>query len=245
MIFKSRPLLLWFLGCLFTATLPAQTPTPAPTVAPVAPKTGFRTFGWQTLPTGLFYDVVGKPVPIEIFDSARSDFYKLPLVNPLVLYKIIPDAEGKPTHVPVAQVDLSKAGRWPLLIFLPNQAAPTLSIVAISDDLEAFPAPCFNFINLTRVSLDINLGKAKSSVGPGILKIVDPAIAPQKTTPETRYITVAAFYAEKPHMFYSNNWVVYPSQRTLVIIFAEEGLPQIHRIADDVTQYEAKPSVHN
>lgn len=198
----------------------------------------FRTFGWQVAPADLFYEVGGKDVPIQIIDSTRSQFYDLGALKSILFYRVTTNAEGKKVRQPVVTADVSAAGRWPLLVFLADKAAgaDALRVVALSDDLESFPAPQFRFVNFTPVQMGLTLGKERVVLPPRELHVLDPAlVAGQAAT--TRYFVISIATEEGPKMLYANNWVVRPSQRTLVLIFAEDGALQIRRVVDDVTQY--------
>ena len=200
----------------------------------------FRTFGWQTQPKALLYDQAGKDVPVEVLDSVRSRFYNQSGSKKLVLYRLITNAEGKKVRQPVVTVDLAEAGVWPLLVFIPDKAAGPdgFRVIPVAADLKSFPAPQFHFVNFTSVPLGLALGADRLVLQPGAVHAMDPALKSGEAA-TTRYFMVSIATEEGPKMMYANNWVVRPSQRTLVLIFAEDQALQVRRVVDDVNQYAA------
>jgi hypothetical protein len=204
----------------------------------------FRTLGWRVSTTDLFIQRAGQAVPIVVTDTARSPFYAHERAERIVLYRLVPGPENKPVPAPIAQVDVSAAGDWPLLVFLPApEGSPQpYRVVALADDLRSFPAPASRFINLTQVELKASLGDQRFTLAPRGMHQVDPGLKPD-SAPETRYAAVA-IEGPTPRLLYGNNWVVRPTQRTLVIIFAQDGAMQINRLVDDVLSY-ALPAPSN
>lgn len=202
-------------------------------------KVFFRTFGWQTLPTDLYYENTGKDVSIEVLDSTRSRFYPVETTSPVVFYRLETAADGKKKRVPVVTVDLSQNGRWPLLIMMPDSAKGpgALRIVPLADDPETFPAPKFHFVNFTPVMIGLTLGKERIPVPPQEVRLIDPSVK-SGTAAETRYFMVSIASEEGPKMLYANNWVVRPLQRTLVLIFAADGALQVRRVTETPSQLQ-------
>ena len=134
---------------------------------------------------------------------------------------------------------MSAVGRWPLLVFMPDKAGTgpdALRVVPIVDDLAAFPAPQFRFVNFTPVQLGLTLGRDRVAVAPGGIHAMDPELKSDET-PATRFFVVSVATEEGPKMLYANNWAVRRNQRILVLIFAEENSLRVNRIIEDVSQY--------
>jgi len=201
----------------------------------------FRTFGWMTAPDDLYFDSKGRNTKLSIIDSARSEFNDAPTVKKLVFYRLIPGPEGKPVREEAASVDISAAGPWPLLIFMANPDSPKrYQVAAVSDDLKTFPIPSCRFVNLTKVDIYANYGDQQIKVPAKGIELLDPRLK-SATETETRYIRVGMKTPEGPRLLYSNNWVVRPTQRTLVFIFPQDDRMQVMRIADDISLYASPP----
>lgn len=220
----------WLFACL----------VPPHTALASSPQEGlrFRTFGWQVATEGLFYEVGGKDAQLEVLDATRSRFYDYSGPLALVVYRLVPGPDGKKVRQTVATADLSAAGRWPLLVFLPDKtkSPDAVRIVTLADDLDSFPAPQFRFVNFTPVTLGLTLGTERVALASRGLHQLDPALG-SDGAPETRYFVVSIATEEGPKLLYANNWVVRPSQRTLVLIFAEDNALQVRRVVDNVLQY--------
>ncbi|MBC8038972.1 MAG: hypothetical protein H7Y06_00350 [Opitutaceae bacterium] len=198
----------------------------------------FRTFGWQVAADGLLCEIGGKEVPLEVLEASRSRFYDYSGPLTIVVYRLVPGPEGKKVRQTVATADISAAGRWPLLVFMPDKekGPEAIRIVPLADDLSAFPAPQFRFVNFTPVMLGLTLGKERVALAPRALHALDPALKSGEGT-TTRYFVVSIASEEGPKMLYANNWVVRPTQRTLVFIFATDNALQVRRIVEDVNQF--------
>lgn len=234
----SNPLKLAWIALLFVgfATFCAAQQSPQPDGI------RFRTFGWQVSADGLMCEIGGKEIPLEVLDASRSRFYDYSGPTKIVVYRIAPGPDGKNVRQTVATADISAAGPWPLLVFMKDKAKgpDAIRIVPLADDLDAFPAPRFRFVNFTPVPLGLVLGQERVVVQPNQLHSLDPALR-SDGAPETRYFVVSIATEEGPKLLYANNWVVRPSQRTLVFIFAEDNALQVRRIVDNVLQYALPP----
>ncbi len=197
----------------------------------------FRTLGWRVSADDLFVQRAGKPVPVAVTDTARSPFYAHERTERIVFYRLVPGPENKPVPRAVAEAEVSAAGDWPLLVFLaaPEDSPLPYRVVALSDDLRSFPAPSSRFINLTPVPLVVSFGEQRFPLAPRAVHQIDPGLRAEGSA-ETRY-TAIGMEQPQPRLLYGNNWVVRPSQRTLVIIFAHNGAMQVNRIVDDVSAY--------
>lgn len=205
----------------------------------------FRTLGWQLSLDDIYYEYKGENTPVQVYASARSTFYEYApsrtsqpetAADSILFYRLGTNAEGEEIRIPVAQADLSKAGDWPLLIFRPNSSQTSgISVTAISDDLKSFPAPNFRFVNLTPAPLEIQMGKANTTVQAKSMIMIDPKIKGDGT--ETRFTTVTVDTQQGPRRIYSNNWAVRPNQRTMVLIMAKDGQLGVQRIVDNPNQH--------
>jgi hypothetical protein len=219
---------------LATANAPAEKET-----GPEGPR-GFRTLGCRVSAEEVFYEsadklagagntlVEGKPA--KIFDSARSDFHDRSGASRIVFFRKLVDAEGKPLRKVVAEADLSKGGPMPLILFIPDPARPeTLRTLVLEDDARSFPNTTCRFVNMTPVNLGASLGTKTTTVPPAGTSIIATGLGEKS---ETRFATVTATTGDKTHRLYSNNWVMRPGTRTLILIYSVGGQAEVHRIAD-------------
>ncbi len=200
----------------------------------------FRTLGWGVVADDLFYDLGGKNVPLVVKDAARSAFYSHPRTERLVFFRLVPGPEQKPVRQTVAEAEVGAAGEWPLLIFLQNEAGAALPyrVVALSDDLRSFPPSACRFINLTPVELRVVVGEDKFSLSPRAMHQINLGLDPA-APPQMRYAAIGLFNEQGARRLYGNNWAFRPNQRTLVVIFPQDGGMQLNRIVDDVRSYAA------
>jgi hypothetical protein len=223
----------WIFALLLSLTpVLAQTET-----SPEKGGVRFRTFGWMTAPDDLHYDSKGRDTKVSVFDSARSGFHELSKVKQLVFYRLLPGPEGKRMQEEAATVDISAAGPWPLLIFRADPDSPKrYQVVAVADDLKAFPFPSCQFVNMTKVDVYANYGDLQIRVAAEGIEMVDPRLK-YATETETRYVRIGMKTQEGPRLLYSNNWVVRPTERTLVFVLPLNGRLQVMRITDDMALY--------
>ena len=214
--------------------------SPAQQEAETERQRGFRTLGCRLSAEELFYESAEKLAaaaegaaegkPVKIFDSVRSDFYGRSGASRLVFFRKLVDAAGKPTRKVVAEADLSKGGQMPLILFIPDPTHPEiLRTLVLEDDGRSFPNTSCRFINMTPVSLTAGLGKSTASVPPSGNAIIQTTLSDKA---ETRFTTITAAKGDVTHRLYSNNWVMRPGMRTLVLIYAVGGQAEVHRIAD-------------
>ncbi len=201
---------------------------------------GFRTLGCRVSAEDLFYESAEKLAgaegaaaagkPVKIFDSARSDFHDRSGAARLVFFRQLVTADGKPTRKVVAEADLSKGGPMPLILFIPDPSRPEiLRTLVLRDDARSFPNTTCRFLNMTPISLGASLGKKSESIPPAGEAIIQTSLGEKS---ETRFATVTATADGKTHRLYSNNWVMRPGMRTLVLVYSVVGQAEVHRIAD-------------
>ena len=196
----------------------------------------FRTIGGEIAPDDLYYDFKGAHTKISVIESARSAFHEFAKAENISIYRLIPGADGTTAREEVAVADIANAGTRPLLVFLkhPDPAKP-FKIVAVADDIPSFPFPSTRFMNFTDLDLAIEYGKDAIKVARQSIELFNSKSSSTEQ-PQTRYITVKTTAPPASRLLYSNNWVVRPSQRTLVLILPQEDGVKILRIADEKTQ---------
>jgi len=213
--------------------------TPVSAEIPGSSGVSFRTFGSSVAPDDLYYDVKGKDTRLIIIESARSPFVKAPVsdTKKIVFYRLVTDPDDVQVREEAAVADISAAGPWPLLIFIQDpKSAKRYQVIAIADDLKAFPFPSCRFINLTAVDLFGKYGEQKLSLEANGFLQIDPQLK-SSTDTETRYTMIGMGTPKGPRLLYNNNWAVRPTQRTMVFISSKEEKMHIMRITDDIGLY--------
>lgn len=197
----------------------------------------FRTFGATAATHDLFYHFKGADTKVAVIESARSIFLDHEDKGPITFYRLVPKSEGKFEREEVASASIEGAGASPLLIFTETADSPKhYQIRVVADDLKAFPFPFCRFINLSPIAIDVSYGGESLHIPPQAIEMIDPRLE-TSDQPETRYTTLTKPTQNGPVLLYSNNWVVSPNQRTMVVISEEgEGIT-VTRIVDDKGQY--------
>jgi hypothetical protein len=127
----------------------SQTPASSPKQALT-----FRTLGADCAPEGLNYLSGSNAVALSVQQGARSQLQTYTGVSPMVLFRVVTGKDGKPTQVPVLSVDLSQAGKLPLLIFLKGSKGANQPLVQVlREDPQSFPASIYRIVNDTTNSL--------------------------------------------------------------------------------------------
>jgi len=196
----------------------------------------FRTFGATAAPHDLFYNFKGADTKVAVIESARSVFLDHENKGPITFYRLVPNPEGKFEREEVASASIEGAGASPLLIFTKTADSPKhYQIRVIADDLKAFPFPFCRFINLCPIAIDVLYGGESLKIPPQAIEMIDPRLKTDE--PETRYTTLTTPTQNGPVLLYSNNWVVRPNQRSMVVISEEGEGVKVTRIVDDKGQY--------
>ena len=228
MISKFFRLLIFGLTCL--ASVMAEVPSDDGLIH-------FRTFGVHVAPKDLYFESKGKDIKINVANSARSVFQHHANAETIVFYRLIPGPEGKMVHEEACTVNISAAGPWPLIVFMKTNESPKrYSAVAISDDLKTFPIPSTRFFNLTPIDIYAKHGDQALKVPANSLELLKSELKSYVES-ETRYTILKAIKDNVPMTLYSNNWVMLPTQRTLVFIYPSYDSLQVMLIVDDIAQY--------
>jgi len=232
MISKFYRLLIF--GLTSVASALAQVPTDKGLVH-------FRTFGWQVAPNDLYFESKGKDIKLTVIESARSVFQLHAKAQSIVFYRLIPGPEGKLVREEACTANISAAGPWPLIVFMKSKESPKrYRAFAISDDLKTFPIPSCRFINLTPIEIYAKHGDQGLKVPAKGIELMNSQLT-SAIEPEARYTTIHRMTGNGPIILYSNNWMMRPTQRTLVFIFPQDGSMQVLRIVDDLGQYLPPP----
>lgn len=176
----------------------------------------FRTLGVLEPDGGdLYYSTDQKDVAIKADENVRSDFYdyKGPAVVGFYHLKTNPDKTVE--HVSVADVDLTGKGDWPLLLVTRGGVAGAAQhILAVPDDLVAFPPSSYRFINRSKSPCSCVLGTDKFVLAPDETKLLKPSLA----DPAHRAIPVQVTGGAPVRLIYTSNWALLAGPRTMVFI---------------------------
>ena len=179
----------------------------------------FRTLGVLNREGGdLYYNAEQKDVAINADENIRSDFYeyKGPVVISFYHLKVNPDRTV--ARLKVADVDLTGTGAWPLLLLSKGKPpGASQQITAVPDDLVAFPASSYRFINHSKSSCSCAFGNDTFVLAAGEIKLLPPPTL----DPAHRAISVQVTGGVPRHLFYTSNWALLRGQRTMV--FIDEG----------------------
>lgn len=217
---------------LLSYTGVAQSPTSASTI-PAPPAMQFRTLAGDATPQGLHYEYNKKDVAIDVQKDIRSLPYPYSGESPLVFYRIVNQPDGKVMHEPVVSVDLSSAGKFPLLIFFNDATKPgKLRLVTMKEDAVSYPGTTCRFANFSQTPLQIGFGVQKFILPPG--NIVD-----QKPTNSTVMLAVTAVSQNSSTPLLTHNMLCEPQERYLIVASpaASGTVPvELKRLSDRVTQ---------
>jgi hypothetical protein len=178
----------------------------------------FRTLGVLNREGGdLYYSTEQNDVAINADENIRSDFYeyKGPAVISFYHLKVNPDKTV--AHINVANVDLTEKGAWPLLLLSKGEMPGALQqMLAVPDDLVAFPPGSYRFINHSKSPCSCVFGTDAFVVAPEEIKLLKPIADPAHRT-----ILVQVTGGAPRRLIYTTNWALRPGLRTMV--FIDEG----------------------
>ncbi|MGE9290092.1 MAG: hypothetical protein ACQKBT_03825 [Puniceicoccales bacterium] len=108
-------------------------------------------------------------VSIRAEERRLSPTYRYKGTSPLVLFREIPSAEGKPRRIPLASTKLSSDLKRALLILYPtqNQSGPKYQIFTIDNSLERTPRGTALIYNLSRKQIALAFNQQKILIAPG------------------------------------------------------------------------------
>ena len=144
-------------------SLSAQSPAeekPAPVL--------FQTLSIGEPVSGLFYDLRGKAVPIQAYNSELSDLYETPVDRTVLIYRLMPapTPEQPPQKQPVAKLHLSK--NHPHLILMKMAAnGGGLVVPNLEDSWTLHPEGTFRIINTSKRAIAVQLGAEQVTIASG------------------------------------------------------------------------------
>lgn len=185
-----------------------------------ANKVRFRTMGWGANVEGLYINQKNSDVPVVIQEDTRSEFISYSGKSLLSFYGLNKLADGTTEKVPFADVDISKAGPNPLVIFLPDDKAPNkYSVYTTPDDPINFPACSYKFINFSSYAASIKIKTESLTLNPGEEKLVR-----FKYSEDNPPIFASASINKNGEVLqiYGANWVMRENIHTMVFIMPNE-----------------------
>jgi hypothetical protein len=149
----------------------------------------------------------------------------------MVFFRVVTGKDGKPSQVPVASVDLTQAGNYPLFVFLKGPKSPDQPIVQVlREDAKSFPAGVYRAVNDTTNALTITFGSVAMPVPP--LSVRD-----HKAEAEILTVGITAQEVPAPYQALRANIGMLPDKRTLILAIppaSPGGHVQIQRHTDGV-----------
>jgi hypothetical protein len=119
----------------------------------------FRTIGGDVAPDGIYYEMNKQDVPVSVTADVRSQPYVYSGVSPLVFYTLQKGPDGKMVRTPVASVDLSLAGSYPLFFFFKAPTSPgQFRVLTMKEDALSFPESTFRIVNFSKSPVEVTLG---------------------------------------------------------------------------------------
>lgn len=145
--------------CCFAHAQPAAAPKP-PAI--------FRTLALGSNVSDLFYDSLGKPVPITAGASGFSAPHLAPKNGRLELYRELPPAtpEGKPRRTIVATLQLGEGGPYLVFMVTGQQSPSQTNALVVDDSWEEHPARTMRVFNFSQRRALVKVGETVSEIAP-------------------------------------------------------------------------------
>ncbi len=176
----------------------------------------------------IYYSQNGQDIPVTFNNETRSDFYKY--IGPQIFdfYTIKNDSNGNPQHLPAAHIDITKAGKWPLIVVFPTSAPLLYSTIAIADDLGALPPGSIELVNFTPSNSVLKVASKVFTIPANSSDVTKERPTPPRTT---LYVECTC----DSKILYGNNWAFYPNMRTILFLFPNPrgtGSPSVKRLVE-------------
>jgi len=144
-------------------TAHAQTPTPVPPKAVL-----FQTLALGTPVSGLFYDLKGKPVPIQAGVAELSRLYETNGDRAVSIYRLIPSPDPATPPLRVIMANLSLSENHPHLILLTGAPkAEGIKVNTLEDSWKIHPEKTFRIINHSKRNIAVQLGTEEKMIPSG------------------------------------------------------------------------------
>lgn len=216
------------ISIVFLHSLSPQADAQVPSSSPKQALT-FRTLGADCAPEGLNYLSGSNSIALSVQQGIRSLPQTYTGGSPMVLFRMATGKDGKPTQIPVASVDLSQAGTYPLLVFLKGPKSPDQPLVQVlREDSKSFPAGVYRAVNDTTNPLTITFGSVAMPVPP--LSVRD-----HKAEAEILTVGISVQEGATPYQALRANVGMLPDKRTLILAIPPAtpgGHVQIQRHTD-------------
>lgn len=178
----------------------------------------FRTLGViDSTNGGLYYSFQQKDVPVAVDENVRSPFYEYKGPATMVVYRLKTNPDKSVERIPVANIDLTGKGQWPLIIFEKKSGSATPKVTALADDLTVFPPSTYRFVNRSKYPCSCVLGAQSFALAPDEISLL-----PAPPSDATRHAVVVQVTGGVPkRLIYTSNWALQAGLRTMV--FVDEG----------------------
>lgn len=169
-------------------------------------------------------------VSLELSKRMASEAVKIPAdgIVRIVRQVASPPAPPKPAFQTLAQALVPEAVDKALIILIPVAKKPGSDLVFRTEiqDLAAFNGGDFLCLNLTNLSIQVEMGKEKLVLKPGERRIFDAPVLAEPTNVPTRY----SFFqpAEKKwKMLSASTVVLQPTRREICIFSWDDSLDRV------------------
>lgn len=149
--------------------LPAQTPAPIPPKAVL-----FQTLALGTPVSGLFYELKGKPVPIQASTAELSRLYETDADRTVTVFRLVPspDPATPPQRVTVGKLTLNE--NHPHLMLLTGAPqAEGITVQALEDSWKIHPEKTFLIYNHSKRTIAVQLGEKDQIIPSGKSHVFD------------------------------------------------------------------------
>lgn len=174
----------------------------------------------------LMIDTIDGPVELKLDNLYRGELYNYRGGNPVEVYRLVEDQNGQQTREVVATVDIGHLYRKPLLLFFEydkgennSQKSSGYMVIPVEDDINGFGNGAFRFLNLSRETVNIRLGKETFSLPSLKIKTITPQAKPF----ERMVFELSSEIDGVDRLGYSSLFFMEPQSRQLVFISKKQS----------------------
>ncbi|HSI07807.1 MAG TPA: hypothetical protein VK985_04395 [Rariglobus sp.] len=128
----------------------------------------FQTLALNAPVSNLFYELKGKPVPIQASTSDLSRLYETDADRKVSIFRLVPspDPAAPPRRITVATLNLNES--HPYLVLLTGSSKPeSITANALEDSWQNHPEKTFRIINRSKRKIAVQLGAEEQIIESG------------------------------------------------------------------------------
>ena len=184
-------------------------------------KTQFSCMLWESQPyPEVFYLDGQKMLPLELISDRRSELYELKnAVETFELYisQSLPSGESEMKLVGTATIPPKVKRMLFIIKHTPTNQELPLSMLAVNDSLDVFPAGTFRLINFTNEKLSVSVGDDAQEMRPRQIRLLQPEI------PEKGGLVSLVISNSEGEPVFGRRLFGQSRARQMVFVVAEEG----------------------